>query len=147
MVNQWVRRLGLGVMFLSGLSALTVLILPAVLVLLMVLFDTMAHSLLVLLGLLLTSLVQFVPGSGTGTLGPYQTVMQNPLQAASWSLLRAVPCLAGLMLIPLRRQPRRWWAIILLWSFTACIAGQAVAIMLLPGIAIAALVALSFGAA
>ncbi len=146
-MNHWVRRLGVGVIFLSGLSALTVLILPAVLVLLIMLFDTMAHSLLVLLGLFLTSLMQFLPGSDAGGLGPYQTVMHNPLQAAFWSLLRALPCLAGLMLIPWRRQPKRWWAVVLLWSFTACIAGQAVAIMLLPGIAIAALVALPIGAA
>ncbi|MGI4748846.1 MAG: hypothetical protein ACRYFY_22775, partial [Janthinobacterium lividum] len=69
----------------------------------------------------------------------------QPLAVALHSLSRTAPCLAGLGLILLNRQPgRRWWLVVLLWSVTAASSGVAVAAVLLPGLASALLLALPF---
>ncbi|MGI4745742.1 MAG: hypothetical protein ACRYGI_03570 [Janthinobacterium lividum] len=122
---------------LSGLAALSILILPLMLVLLMVLFDTVAHGLLVLLGLLVTWLRQIVQVGATG-LPPYDTIAFAPLDVALRSLFRSLPCLAGLMLVLLRQRPgRSWWLVVVLWGLSASIGGEVVAVALLPGIGIA----------
>lgn len=122
---------------LSGLAGLSILILPLMLVLLMVLFDTVAHGLLVLVGLLVTWLSQVVQTGATG-LPPYDRIAFAPLDVALRSLFRSLPCLAGLMLALLRQRPgRSWWLVVVLWSLSASIGGEAVAVALLPGIGIA----------
>ncbi len=132
----------MGVVLFSGLVALALLLLPLILVLLMVLFETTAHGVLVLLGLLVNWLRAFLPG-GDGRLPPFQAVVFHPLDVALASLMRALPCLGGLVLILLNRGPGGWWWwIVLLWGLAAAIGGQLVAAVLLPGLMIAALFAL-----
>lgn len=137
-----IKRIGLIVALLSGLCALSILALPLLLVLLMVLFDTVAHGLLVLLGLIVTwagSLLQ-VGGSG---LPPYSAIALAPLPVAVHAALRSAPCLMGLVLVLLRPSPgRSWWLVGLLWVLSAGIGGELVAVTLLPGIGIAAWFAL-----
>ncbi len=141
-IGKWARWAAIGLALFSGLAALGLLILPLILVLLMVLFETTARGVLVLLGLLVNWLRDFVPGSG-GSLPPFQAVVFHPLEVALGSLLRAMPCLAGLMLILLRRSSGRWWWwILMLWSLAAAIGGRPVATLLLPGLVIAAIFAL-----
>ncbi len=142
LANRWLRRAGLGVIILSGSAALPILLLPVVLVLLLALFDTMAHALLVLLGQVLALLPEFAPTGGAAALSPYQSIMDDPGDAAWESLVRALPCLAGLMLIQWSRQAWRWWAIVLVWSLTARLNGELVAALLLPGIVVAGLFAM-----
>ena len=67
--------------------------------------------------------------------------MFHPREAALGSLLRALPCLAGLVLILLNRAPAAWWWVVLLWSLAAATGGKPVAMVLLPGLVIAAIFA------
>ena len=145
-VNEGVRWAGVGLALFSGLAALAVILLPLVLVLLMLLFDTTAHGVLVLLGLLFEWLRSFMPGNGGagngspggGTLPAFQTVLVHPLPVALESLARAAPCLAGLVLILLNQAPGRgWWWIVLLWAVAAAAGGEAAALLLLPGLVLA----------
>ena len=118
------------------------LLLPLLLVLLVVLFDALTHGMFVLIGTLLDWLRGFVPGIA-GASPPFQTIAFHPWQVALGSLTRALPCLAGLMLILLRRGPGgRWWWIVLLWSLAACLGGSTVREILLPGCIAAMLLAL-----
>ena len=137
----WLHRAGLAVVFLSGGAALAILLLPVVLVLLLALFDTLTHALLVLFGQLLTLLPEFAHGGDGHGLSPYQSILASPWRVAWNAIVRALPCLAGLMIIRLSRQPGRWWAIVLVWSLTARLNGELVAATLLPGIVVAALFA------
>ena len=141
-MDRWLWRLGRSVAVLSGLSALGLLALPLLLLLLMVLFDTTMHGVVVLVELLLGWLRDFVLG-GDGGLPLFQTIAFHPLQVAAESLARALPCLAGLMLVLPRRKPKgRWWWIVLFWGLAAAIGGEAPALMLLPGLIIAVIFAL-----
>ena len=137
--TEWLRRASLAVIVLSGSAALAILLLPMALVLLLALFDTVAHALLVLLGQFLALLPQFAPVGGAGGLSPYQSIMDDPLRTAWQSLVRALPCLAGLLLVRLTRQALKWWAIVLLWTLTAQFNGELIAAVLLPGILAAGL--------
>ncbi len=143
--GQWLQWAGAGLALVSGVAALAMLLLPLLLVLLMVLFDSTAHGIVVLLGLLLSWLREFMPGGGG--MPPFRTVTFHPLEVALASLLRALPCLAGLMLILLDRRPgARWWWIVLLWGCAAVIGGKAVAAVLLPGLVVAMVFALPLAA-
>ena len=109
----------------------------------MVLFDTVTHGMFVLIGTLLDWLRGFVPGIA-GTSPPYRTIAFHPWRVALGSLMRALPCLAGLVLILLRRGPGGcWWWIVLLWSLAAYLGGPTVREILLPGCLAAMLLALS----
>ena len=143
--GEWMRRAATGLALLSGLAALAALLLPLLLVLLMLLFDNTAHGLMLLLQLLFGWLAAFLPsngnmaGNGSG-LSSLEALAFHPLDIALNSLLRALPCMAGLALILLDPKPgARWWGILLLWGFSAAIGGEAVAALLLPGLAVAAL--------
>ena len=140
---QWGEWAGVSLALLSGLTGLALLLLPLILVLLMLLFETTARGVLVLLGLLVDWLRAFMPG-GEGGLPPFQAVVFHPLDAALGSLLRALPCLAGLVLILLNRGSggRWWWWITPLWALAAAIGGKPVAVVLMPGLVIAAIFAL-----
>ena len=140
-MKSWTRRAGIGLALFSGLAALGLLLLPLLLVLLMVLFDTAAHGLLVLLVLLLGWLRQFVPGGGNG-MPAFGTVTFHPLHVAVGSVVRALPCLAGLALILINRASKGWWCVALLWGLAAATGGRIVAAVLLPGLVLAALFAL-----
>ena len=143
--SEWMRWAGLGLTLFSGVAALAVLLLPLMLVLLMVLFDSVAHGVVVLLGLLLDWLRALIVGSEGGPL--LQTVAFHPLQVAFESLLHALPCLTGLILILLNQRPgTRWWWIVLSWSIAAGFGGPLVAALLLPGLCIAILFALPLDA-
>lgn len=134
-MDGWGRRVAVGIALLSGATALALLMLPLFLVLLMVLFDRMAHGVLVLLGLLLTWLLELLPSNGNG-LPSYQAVTLQPLAVAVHALFHIVPCVAGLALILLnRRSGRNWWLVVPLWGVTAASSGVAVAVVLLPGLA------------
>ena len=137
-----IRRIGFAVMVLSGSAASAMLLLPLMLVALITLFDTMAHSLLVLLGTLLETLLRLLPMSGDGGLSPYRSIMADPQRVAFASLARAMPCITGLLLVTYGRQPQRWFAVLLLWGLTARIGGVAVAAILLPGIIVSGLFAM-----
>ena len=131
--NGWIRRAALAVAVLSGLAALAIETLPLVLLLLLVLFDRVTHGVMVLLGALLEWLRSLLP-AGPGALPPYRALAADPLAVALRALLLGLPCLAGLLLIGLRR----WGLVLLCWSLDA--AGAAlgadplVAIALLPGL-------------
>jgi hypothetical protein len=140
----WARWAGVGLALFSGVAALALLLLPLLLVLLMVLFDTTAHGLLVLLALLLSWLRQFVP-DGQGGLPAFRTVAFHPLDVALGSLTHALPCLAGLAVILINRASRGWWWVALLWGLAAATSGRIVAAVLLPGLVLAALLALPPG--
>jgi hypothetical protein len=142
-VKEWMRRAGVGLALFSGLLALAVLLLPLVLVLLMVLFDTTAHGVIVLMGLLLSWLRQFMPG-GEGGLVPFRMIAFHPLHVALQSLLHTLPCLAGLALILLNPRPGGWWGwVVLFWAFASAFGGEVVTVVLLPGLVIAAVFALA----
>ena len=143
--GEWVQWAGAGLALASGVAALAMLLLPLLLVLLMVLFDSTAHGIVVLLELLLSWLRAFMPGNGG--VPPFRTVTFHPLDVALGSLMRALPCLGGLMLILLNRRPgARWWWIVLLWGSAAVIGGKAAAAVLLPGLVVAAIFALPLAA-
>lgn len=130
------------VALLSGLGALSILALPLLLVLLMVLFDSLAHGLLVLLGMLMTWASTLLQSGGSG-LQQYSAIVMAPLPVAMHAALQSAPCLGGLMLVVLRPRPgRSWWGVALLWCLSAGIGGELVAVTLLPGIAVAAWFAL-----
>ena len=141
-VSGWVQWAGVGLTLFSGVAALAALLLPLMLVLLMVLFDSVAHGVVVLLGLLLSWLRGFILGREGGS-PLFQTVAFHPLRVAFASLLHALPCLVGLVLILLNRKPGGWWWwIVLSWGIAAAFGGQVVAALLLPGLCIAMLFAL-----
>lgn len=144
--SRWVRWIGTGLALSSGLSALAILLLPLLLVLLMMLFDTTAHGVVVLLDVLFSWLRAFMPGSAGGS-SPFWTVAFHPAQVAVTSLAQALPCLGGLLLILLRREPgRSWWWVVLLWGLSAGMDGEVVASLLLPGIVVAASLAVVYEA-
>lgn len=144
-MTRWRQRVGVGIALLSGAIALALLMLPLLLVLLMMLFDRLAHGVLVLLGLLLTWLLELLPSSGSN-LPFYQAVTLQPLTVALHSLFHIVPCLVGLAVILVNRRPGgNWWLVVLLWSVTAASSGLSVALVLSPGLASAVLLALPFG--
>ncbi len=125
----------------SGLCAIALLMLPLLLVLLMLLFDSTAQGLLVLLGTLARWWQSIVPGPG-GALPPYRALVVDPLGVAFHALVRAVPCLGGLALIVLVRASRPVWLwVLLLWSGAAVCGGAGVALALLPGLVAAGLLA------
>lgn len=131
------------VALLSGLGALSILALPLLLVLLMVLFDSLAHGLLVLLGMLMTWASTLLRAGGGSGLPAYSAIVVAPLPVAMHAALQSAPCLGGLMLVVLRPRPgRSWWGVALLWCLSAGIGGELVAVTLLPGIAVAAWFAL-----
>lgn len=136
------RPVAVVVALLSGLCALSILALPLLLVLLMVLFDSLAHGLLVLLGMLVTWASALLRGGGSG-LPSYSAIVMAPLPVALHAALQSAPCLGGLILVLLRPRPgKSWWLVALLWCFSAGIGGELVSVTLLPGIAIAAWFAL-----
>ena len=140
--RDWICGAGIGLALVSGLSALAVLLLPLLLVLLMLLFDTTAHGVAVLLGLVLHWLRTFVLGDQAAA-PALQALALHPLDVAMSSLLRGAPCLAGLMLILCNRKPGAgWWWVVLFWTVAAAAGGGIVTAMLLPGLLSAALFAL-----
>ncbi len=141
-MSRTLRGIGVALALCSGTAGLALLLLPLLLVLLMVLFDTVTHGLFVLVGALLDWLRAFVPGSA-GSLPPFQSIAFHPWRVALQSLMRSLPCMAGLMLVLLRRGPGGWWWwIVLLWSLAACLGGPTVRQILLPGCVAATLLAL-----
>jgi len=123
----------------SGALALAWLALPLVLVLLMLLFDTVAHALLVLLGMLVSWIGSVLPASPVGALPGYRSLAFHPAQVAAASAGRALPCLAGLLLAVLRpRRGASWWAVLGLWIVAAALGGLLSLLALAPGLAVAA---------
>jgi len=118
----------------SGTAALAILLLPLVLVLLMMLFETTAHGVFVLFGMVFNWLRTTMPGSGNA-LPPFRTVEFHPLDVIVGSAARSLPCLCGLVLILLHRQAGPWWWwIVMLWGLTAWLGGTVIAFVLIPGI-------------
>ncbi len=141
-MDRWGWRVGLGVAVLSGLLALGLSMLPLLLALLMVLFDSTTHGLLALLGLVASWLGSLLP-AGSGSLPPYDAIALDPVPVAAWAALRSAPCLLGLVLILLSPRPgRRWWWVALSWLLAAAGDGRPVATALLPGLLAALLLAL-----
>ena len=135
------RRAGVVLALLSGIAALSILALPLLLVLLMVLFDTVAHGLLVLLGMIVTWAATLLQSGGSG-LPPYSAIALAPLPVALHAALQSAPCLAGIMLVLFRPRPgRSWWLVVLLWGLSAAIGGGLAAMTLLPGLVVAVLFA------
>ncbi|WP_419728007.1 hypothetical protein [Lichenicola sp.] len=129
-------RAGVVIALVSGIGALSILALPLLLVLLMVLFDTVAHGLLVLLGMIVTWAATLLQSGGG--LPPYSAIALAPLPVALHAALRSAPCLAGIMLVLFRPRPgRSWWLVALLWGASAAIGGGLAAVTLLPGLAVA----------
>ncbi len=142
-VGAYLRGAGVAVALCCGISALAMLLLPMLLVLLMVLFDTVTHGTFVLIGAWFDWLRGTAPGSADG-LPAFQTIAFHPGRVALDSLARSLPCLAGLMLVSLRRGTGgHWWWIVLLWAIAAYLGGATVAVILLPGCVAATLLALS----
>ena len=130
-------RIGVVVALVSGVGALSILALPLLLVLLMVLFDTVAHGLLVLRGMIVTWVAALLQPGGGG-LPPYSAIALAPLPVALHAALRSAPCLAGIMLVLFRPRPgRSWWLVALLWCVSAAVGGGLAAVTLLPGLAVA----------
>ncbi len=141
-MSLYLRAIGVALALCSGTAALALLLLPLVLVLLMALFDTVTHGMLVLIGAWFDWLRGSAPGSDGG-LPPFQTIALQPRRVALDSLMRSLPCLAGLMLVLLHRGPGGWWWwITLLWGLAASLGGSTVAAILLPGCIMAMLLAL-----
>ncbi len=115
--GAWVRRLALAVAVLSGLAALSIEMLPLLLVLLLLLFDRVTHGVLVLLGALLEWLRSLLPAGGGG-LSPYGALAADPVAVAARALLLGLPCLTGLLLLGVRR----WWPALLCWGFDLALA-------------------------
>ena len=139
LTTSW--RAGVVVALLSGVGALSILALPLLLVLLMVLFDTVAHGLLVLLGMIVSWMAALLQSSG-GELPPYSAIALAPLPVALHAALQSTPCLAGVMLVLFRPRPgRSWWLVALLWGLSAAIGGGLAAVTLLPGLLVAVLFA------
>lgn len=113
--------------------------LPLLLVLLIVLFDTVAHGVLVLFGLVADWLRRLVPGGGG--LPPYRSAATEPLRVALHSLLLSLPCAGGLAVAALHGTRRRWWFVLVAWSMVAAAGGKAVALVLMPGLLSALLLA------
>lgn len=131
--GAWVRRLALAVAVLSGLAALSVEMLPLLLVLLLLLFDRVTHGVLVLLGALLEWLRSLLPAGGGG-LSQYGALAADPLAVAARALLLGLPCLAGLLLLGIRR----WRPALLCWGLDLALAVVSMnlpaAIALFPGL-------------
>ncbi len=141
--RRWLRSFGVGLALVSGTAALALLLLPLMLVLRMVLFDSTAHGVLVLLGVLLGWLQDFLlAGAAGGSLAPFPAIAFHPLRVAAGSIACAAPCAAGLLVL-LARWPARgsWWWVVLLWSIAALLGGKAAAAALLPGLLVAGLFA------
>ena len=140
-MDRWAWRIGKAVAVLSGLSAIGLLSLPLLLLLLMLLFDSTAHGLLTLLGLVVSWLGTLLPG-GSGNLPAYNAMALDPLPVAAEAALRSAPCLLGLVLALLCPRPgARWWWVALPWAVAAAADGGMVAVALLPGLLAAALLA------
>jgi len=123
----------------SGAVALAWLALPLLLVLLMLLFDTVAHALLVLLGTVLSWASSFLPAGAGGGLPGYRGVAFHPARVAAASAARALPCLAGLLLVLLRPgRGRAWWGVLGLWLLAAALGGVPSLLALAPGLVVAA---------
>nr|WP_321983910.1 hypothetical protein [uncultured Lichenicoccus sp.] len=137
----WLRPVAAIVALASSVAALALLLLPLVLVLLMVLFDITAHSVLVLVELMLGWLRAFMPGSPGVAAG----AKFHPMGVALGSLLRALPVLAGLLVIAVGRQRRYWVGALLLWGLAASCDGAVVALLLGPAMAGAAISAIAPG--
>ncbi len=100
----------------------------------MLLFDNTAQGVLVLLGAVSRWWQGLVPGHGGG-LPPYRALVIDPFGVALAALVRAAPCIGGLLLIALRPGVGAvWWWVALLWAAAAAIGGKLVAITLLPGL-------------
>ena len=131
--NRWRRRAALIVAALSGVAALSVETLPLLLVLLLALFDRVTQGVLVLFGALLDWVRSLLP-AGPGALPSYRALTASPLAAALQALLLGLPCVAGLLLIGLRR----WKLVLLCWSLDIAAAmldaDPLVSIALLPGL-------------
>ena len=131
--GAWVRRLALAVAVLSGLAALSIDMLPLLLVLLLLLFDRVTHGVLVLFGALLEWLRSLL-SVGPGAAPPYGALAADPLAVAARALLLGLPCLAGLLLLGLRRR----WPVLLCWGLDIVLArfvgDPLVAVTLLPGL-------------
>ncbi len=131
--NPLVRRLALAVAVLSGLAALSIEMLPLLLMLLLLLFDRVTHGVLVLLGALLEWLRSLLP-AGTGVLPPYRALTADPLAVAARALLLGLPCLAGLLLL----GARSWRPTLLCWILGIAVAAADVDLpavtALLPGL-------------
>ena len=137
----WIRPAAGIVATLCSVAALALLLLPLVLVLLMVLFETTAHGVLALFGLLLGWLRAFLPGSRYDTAGAGFDALGVALDA----LLRALPVLGGLLAIVIGRRPRYWCVALLLWGLAAALDGPVIAVVLGPAMAGAALCAVPDG--
>ncbi len=118
---------------LSGLAALSIALLPLLLVLLLLLFDRVTQGVMVLLGALLDWLRSLLP-AGSGTLPPYRALVASPAAVALRALLPGLPCLAGLLLI----AARRWRPALLCWSLAIGAAlvdaDPLIPLVLLPGL-------------
>lgn len=126
--------------FLSGLCALSILMLPLLLALLMILFDSTARGLLIMLGSILRWLGSFLPAGNA--LPPYRSLSLDPVAIALAAGLPMLPCLLGL-LPPLAAPERRasWGLAAIVWCAALPFAGRLPAFALLPGIAAALLLA------
>ena len=142
---RWLQRFAIGIALLSGLMALALLMVPLLLVLLMVLFDTTAQALMVLLGLVATWVQTLTPVGGGGGLPPYRAIALDPVSVGLSAGFRSAPCLAGVVLILSKPGPGpRWWWVVLLWAISASLGGEAVGFALAPGLLAAALLALPY---
>ncbi len=128
---RWSVTLATVIALASGVAALAFLLLPLVLVLLIVLFDSTAHGVMVLLGLLLGWLRGFLPY----TPEVFQAIDLDPVGVAFASLARAAPVLGGLLAILIVRRPSGWRIALPLWAVACAMDGRAVAALLAPSMA------------
>ncbi|MCQ8277919.1 hypothetical protein NFI95_05600 [Acetobacteraceae bacterium KSS8] len=132
------------VALLSGLCALSVLALPLLLALLMLLFDSTARGLMIMLGSILHGLGTFLPAGNA--LPPYRSLPLDPAALAFAALLRIFPCLLGL--VPAIVAPERrasWLLCAACWCAALPFAGRLPVFALLPGIVAALLLAVDAG--
>ena len=105
-------RAALVVALLSGLAALSIAVLPLLLVLLLLLFDRVTQGVMVLVGALLDWLRSLLPAGSGGALPPYRALLADPLAVAGRALPVVLPCTAGLVL----GVARRWRAALSCWG-------------------------------
>jgi hypothetical protein len=140
-----VRPALLLVALLSGGATLCLLLLPFWLAMLLLVFEDATHALLSLFGLVLGWLLSSLPGAGSAGLPAFQALARHPASSALLSLVRALPCLLGLLLMLMRprvlaSRPAAG-AAAACWLISLPCGGRTAALLLLPGLLAAAILA------
>ena len=129
-----VGRAAIVVALLSGLAALSVALLPLLLVLLLLLFDRVTQGVMVLMGALLDWLRSLLPAGAGGALPPYRALVTDPLAVAGRALPLVLSCVAGLVLVAVRR----WRSALACWGVCVALAfaeaDPVTAVTLMPGL-------------